>query len=68
MKKVLSLLVCVVMVMSLVLSASAFTTVKIKSVKFDKSSISLNLGGSYELKVTYTPSNTYTEAFEIYYK
>ena len=58
MRKLLSLLICVAMVMSLGISASAFTTVKVTSIKLDKSNISLNQGQTYRLKATLTPSNT----------
>lgn len=58
MKKVLSLLLCVLMVMSFVVSTSAITTVKVKSITLDKSSLELKVGQTYNLKVAFTPANT----------
>jgi multiple sugar transport system substrate-binding protein len=58
MKKVLSLLMCVVMVISLVVSASALSIVKVKSIKVDNSDITLDVGKTYNLKVVFTPANT----------
>lgn len=58
MKKVLSLLLCMVIVMSLVVWASALSTVAVKSIKLDNANISMYIGDSNTLKVTFTPANT----------
>lgn len=58
MKKFVSLLLCAVMILSLVISASAIASVEIKGLKVDKTSLSLNVGSSYNLVITYSPANT----------
>jgi putative aldouronate transport system substrate-binding protein len=58
MKKLVSLLLCMVMVLSPVISASAITSVEIKGLKVDKTSLQLDVGGSCNLAITYNPTNT----------
>lgn len=58
MKKLFSVLICVIMVMSLVLSTSAIASIKVKSISLDKSSIALSVGKTYNLKAVFTPANT----------
>jgi putative aldouronate transport system substrate-binding protein len=58
MKKVVSLLLCLFILTTFVVSASAITSVPIKSLKADKASLTLDVGAFYNLAVTYTPVNT----------
>ena len=58
MKRVISLILCILIIMTLVLSVSALSTIQLKSVKLDKSSLALDTGDTYNLKVTFTPANT----------
>lgn len=58
MKKVLSLLVCVVMIISLAVSATAVSKISVKSIKLNKSKITLEVRQTYNLKVAFTPANT----------
>ena len=58
MKRLVSLVLCIVFVLSLVLPVSALRTVAVKSISLDSSSISLDVGKTYNLTVTYTPANT----------
>lgn len=58
MKRFLSFLLCLVMVISLVVSSTGFSSIKIKGIKVDKTSISLVVGKTYNLKTTFVPANT----------
>lgn len=58
MKKVISLLLCLVIVFSFVISASALTSVEIKGIKVSKTNLSLDVGASYKLAITFSPVNT----------
>lgn len=58
MKKLLSLLMCVVMVMSLAVSAAAISLVKVTAIKLNKQDITLTVGQTSNLKVIFTPVNT----------
>lgn len=58
MKKVFSMVICVSIVLTMMLSCKAFSLIQVKSIKLDKSSITLSVGKTYNLKVTLTPSNT----------
>ncbi len=58
MKKVLSLVLCFIIVFTFGISAFALTSVGIKSLTLNKSSITLKAGDSYTLQVKYTPVNT----------
>jgi Bacterial surface proteins containing Ig-like domains len=51
--------------MTFVLSASAFKAITVKSIKLDKSSITLEIGKTYKLNVTLIPANT-TQKFLIF--
>jgi putative aldouronate transport system substrate-binding protein len=44
--------------LSLALSVSAISTVAVKSISIDKTSLSMKAGDVYALKITYTPANT----------
>lgn len=58
MKKLIAIVVSIMLVLAITLSAAAVSSIKLMSIKLDKSSISLSGGATYKLKVTYTPSNT----------
>ena len=58
MKRLVSLILCIVLVLSLVLSVSALRAVAVKSISLDKTSISLDVGKTYNLTVTLAPANT----------
>jgi putative aldouronate transport system substrate-binding protein len=58
MKKVLSLILCVCILLSLALSVSGIASVEIKGLSVAKTSIQLDVGASSQLAVTFTPANT----------
>lgn len=58
MKKVITLLLCVGMLLSIVISASGLASVPVTGLKVDKGTLTLEQGGSYALKITFTPANT----------
>jgi putative aldouronate transport system substrate-binding protein len=58
MKKVISLVLCLLIVLTFVVSSFAFTTVKITGVKVDKTNLTLDVGASYGLVITLSPANT----------
>lgn len=58
MKKLLSLVVCAVMIASLVFTSSAISNIPVKSIKLNSNSITLKAGEKYNLKVEFTPQNT----------
>jgi ABC-type sugar transport system, periplasmic component len=57
-KKVLSALLCVLIMTAFVFSAYAIKAVPLKSIKVDKSSITLTVGQTYKLNAKFTPVNT----------
>ncbi|HEX2945804.1 MAG TPA: extracellular solute-binding protein [Clostridia bacterium] len=65
MKKVISILLCLVMLISLGVSAWAISSVKITGIKVDKANLTLDVGGSYNLGITYIPKNT-TQRFLVF--
>src|SRR5690349_16528262 len=58
MKKVLAFILSIMLVMGLIVSTTAFSSVAVKSIKLDKGSITLKVGQTYDLKVKFTPANT----------
>lgn len=58
MKKVISLLLCLVMVLSFVVSVSAIASVQIKGIKVDKTNLLLDVGGTHNLVIAFSPVNT----------
>ncbi len=58
MKKVISIVLCLVLVLSLVISAYAIAVVKVTGIKLSKSSVTLDVGSTEKLNVTFTPENT----------
>jgi len=58
MKKVISILLCVCILLTFAFSASAISAVEIKGIKVDKTSLSMDMGTTYNLRITVSPSNT----------
>ncbi len=58
MKKIVSLILCIGIILSMGISAMAISSVKITGIKVDKTNLSLEVGGSHTLKITYSPANT----------
>jgi putative aldouronate transport system substrate-binding protein len=58
MKKVISLLLCMVMVMTFAISASAIAAVDIRGLSADKANLALNVGETYTLVIKFSPANT----------
>ena len=58
MKKLISLVLCIMVVATFVLPVSALVSVKVKGVKLEKTSITLTVGDTSQLNVTLTPANT----------
>jgi ABC-type glycerol-3-phosphate transport system substrate-binding protein len=57
MKKTLTIILSFILIFSFTISSVGFTTVAVKSISINKNSISLKTGESFNLKVTFTPSN-----------
>lgn len=58
MKKVLGIVLSIILVFAFTFPAAALTTVPVKSIALDKSSITLKPGESAALKITFAPQNT----------
>lgn len=58
MRKSVAILVSVLLVLCLVLPAAAFSTVSVKNITLDKSSVSLKVGQTATIGVKFTPANT----------
>jgi|GEM_PF-506906 ABC-type sugar transport system, periplasmic component len=58
MKKSISIILSFILIMAIILPASAFSSIAVKGIKLDKSKITLKVGQTYKLKVTLTPANT----------
>lgn len=58
MKRLLSLVLCIVFVLSLAIPASAVQAVPVKSISLGQASITLEVGKSYTLKPVFAPANT----------
>ncbi len=58
MKKVISTIICILLVMTMVIPAYAISAVKITGFKLDKTSVTLDVGASSQLNATFTPKNT----------
>ncbi len=58
MKKLALFILCIVLVLSVVLPVSALRVVSVKSISLDKSTISLDVGKTHNITVTFTPANT----------
>jgi ABC-type glycerol-3-phosphate transport system substrate-binding protein len=46
------------MIFSIIISASAISSIPVKGISLDKSNIAIDLGKTYDLKVSFTPANT----------
>lgn len=58
MKKLLTVIICLVLTLAVIFPAAALSTVAVKGIALDKSTLSLNAGETYTLKVTFSPANT----------
>jgi multiple sugar transport system substrate-binding protein len=58
MKKIFSFMLIIAMCISIVIPAAAISSIQLKSIKMNSNNISLNVGKTYDLKVTFTPANT----------
>lgn len=58
MKRLLSLVLCIVFVLSLAIPASAVQAVPVKSISLGQAGITLEVGKSYSLKPVFSPANT----------
>lgn len=58
MKKSIAIIISLILIMAIVLPASAFSSIAVKGIQLDKSKITLNVGQTSNLKVTLTPKNT----------
>ncbi len=58
MKRFVSIVLCIVFILAFAFPASALKAVPVKSISLDKSSVTLDVGKTYNLTVTFTPANT----------
>lgn len=58
MKKSIAIILSFILIMAIILPASAFSSNTVQGIKLDKSKITLKVGQTYKLKVTLTPKNT----------
>ena len=58
MKKVLAFVLALVFIMSFTLQVVALRAVPVKGLALDKNGITLGVGNTYDLKITFTPKNT----------
>lgn len=58
MKRVLTVILCIMIVFSFILSAYGLQSVPVTGIKVDSSNISLEVGKTYSIKVVFTPANT----------
>lgn len=58
MKKAIVIILSIAMILAIALPAAALSTVAVKSIKLDSSKITLDVGQTATLKVTFTPANT----------
>jgi putative aldouronate transport system substrate-binding protein len=58
MKKAIAIILSIIFVLAITFPTLAISTVAVKSIKLDSSQISLKVGQTSNLKVTFTPANT----------
>jgi putative aldouronate transport system substrate-binding protein len=58
MKKSIAIILSIILILAFALPAAAISTVAVTGINLDKSKIWLNVGQTYDLKVTLTPANT----------
>lgn len=58
MKKAIVIILSIMLTMAITFPAVAFSSVTVKGIKLDKSSITLKVGQTINLKVAFTPANT----------
>jgi ABC-type sugar transport system, periplasmic component len=57
MKKIIIAVLCLVLIFSLIIPISAFTSVSVKNIRLESDKINLTVGETYQLKVLFTPAN-----------
>lgn len=58
MKKAIAIILSIILVMAITLPAAAVSSIAVKSLNLNNSKITMKVGGTYDLKVTFTPANT----------
>jgi raffinose/stachyose/melibiose transport system substrate-binding protein len=58
MKKAIAIILSIMLIMAIAIPAAAVSVIKVKSMKLDKSSVSLKVGQVYNLKAKFSPANT----------
>jgi putative aldouronate transport system substrate-binding protein len=58
MKKLISRVLCLMIILCMAFQAYAITVVKVTGIKLDKSAITMEVGQSQKLNVSFTPANT----------
>jgi iron(III) transport system substrate-binding protein len=58
MKKSIAMILSIILIMAIMLPASAISSVPVKGIQLDSNKITLNVGQTYNLKITLTPANT----------
>ena len=58
MKKVITIILSIILIMAITFPAAAVSTIAVKSINLENSSISLKVGQIYGLKVNFIPANT----------
>lgn len=58
MKKFVSIIISIVLVLAITLPSAALSTIAVKSIKLNNNKINLKVGQTSYLKVTFTPANT----------
>jgi ABC-type sugar transport system, periplasmic component len=58
MKKSIAIILSFILIIAIILPASAFSSIAVKGIKLNTSKITLKVGQTYKLKVTLTPANT----------
>lgn len=58
MKKIISRVLCLIIVLCMALPVFGISVVKITGIKLDKTAITMNVGDAQKLNVTFTPANT----------
>lgn len=58
MKRTIAIIISIMLILAITLPTAAFSTIAVKSIKLNKSEVTLNVGETSNLKVTFTPANT----------
>ena len=62
MKKTIAIILSIILVLGITFSSAAVSTIAVKNIKLDNSKITLKAGQTSNLKVTFTPENTYQKS------